>query len=278
MLEALAEELDRTACISVLGEDDFNLLLVEAPEVDPTELKAAVRWRIKDLIDFHIDDAVIDVFDIPSQRDGRPRMMYAVAARTSTVRRHIDLLEGVRLDLDIIDIPELVLRNVAAMLPEDETGVATLYLNRQGGTLTLTRQSSLYLARRFDIGVEQLSREAQAAVRDSAPEKGGMGLEPRDELPPALQRMFDSIVLEVQRSLDYYESHFSLPPMSGLVIAPTEKPIPHLVGYVAGNLGIPVRMMDLNALLDVDQPLSDELQAQCLPAVGAALRREAKTL
>ncbi|SCZ64960.1 pilus assembly protein PilM [Thiohalomonas denitrificans] len=278
LLRTLAEEqkLDRT--ISVIGQNDFNLLLVEAPEVDPTELKAAVRWRIKDLIGFHIDDAVIDVFDIPSQRNGRARMMYAVVAKTHAVRHHIDLLEGAGLDLDIIDIPELALRNLASILPEDETGVATLYLNPLGGMLTLTRQSNLYLARTLDIGVERLSRETVNDADESIPEGGEIGAEQQSKITTSLQRMFDSIVLEVQRSLDYYESHFLLPPVSGLVIAPTEKPIPHLVRYMADNLDIPVRMMDLNALLDIDQPLSDELQAQCLPAIGAALRREEKTL
>ncbi len=52
------------------------------PAACDNELRAAVRWRIKDLIDFHIDDAVIDVFEMPAHARGGPnRMMYAVKAR-----------------------------------------------------------------------------------------------------------------------------------------------------------------------------------------------------
>jgi len=88
------QRLTDYCCASVVDHRDFSLLLVEAPQVGPTELKAAVRWRIRELLDFHIDDAVIDVFDIPGQRErGRPKLMYAVAARMATVQQHIGLLE-----------------------------------------------------------------------------------------------------------------------------------------------------------------------------------------
>jgi MSHA biogenesis protein MshI len=267
LLEQVVREhaLDQTECVSVIDPGHFNLLLVEAPEVDAAELKAAVRWRIKDLIDFHIDDAVIDVFDIPSQRGGRTRMMYVVVAKASAVRAHIDLMEGAGLRLGTIDIPELAVRNVAALLPEDQTGVAFLQLGRDNGLLTISRGGDLFLARSLDLGVDLLAAEAT-------------GVDEEGELPERLQRLFDGIVLEVQRSLDYYESHFDLPPVSGLVIAPLGMPLPQLVRYVASNLGLPVRMADLSAVLDSETPLDDTLQARCMLAIGAALRHEEKAL
>lgn len=248
-------QLDTADCTSLMDGSQSTLLLVEAPHVDPAELKAAVRWRIKDLIDFHVDDAVIDVFDIEGQR-GRTKMMYVVVARIATVQEHINLLENAHINLGVIDIGELAQRNVAALLPEDQSGVALLRLTARSGLLTLTRQGSLFLARTIEFGTEQLAAA----------------------LPAALRRLLDSIVLETQRSLDYYESHFGLPPVSGLVIAPLAQPIPGLAGYLGGNLGLSVRTLDLNTVLDCEQALSDELQARCLPAIGAALRVEERAL
>ena len=40
-------ELDRYRCLTVLSPDQYQLLLVEAPNVPPAELKTAVRWRGK---------------------------------------------------------------------------------------------------------------------------------------------------------------------------------------------------------------------------------------
>ena len=45
---------------------DYTVLSVDSPDVPPAELRSAIRWQIKDLIDYHIDDAVLDVFDAPA--------------------------------------------------------------------------------------------------------------------------------------------------------------------------------------------------------------------
>ena len=273
-------ELEDTACVSVIPEDQFNLLLVEAPEVDSTELRSAVRWRIKDLIDFHIDDAVIDVFDIPGQQErGRAKMMYVVASRISTVKEHIEKLEGQAINLSAIDIPELVQRNIAELLPEDSSGVALLTLSGNSGLLTLTREGNLYLARTLEVGVEQLALEMMHAEQPEAADDGLSMEQPESQgVPLGVARLLDSIILEVQRSMDYYESHFSLPPISGLVVAPLERDIPGVVAYLAANLGIPVRQLDLNSVLETEQVIDDRTQARCLSAIGVALRREEKVL
>lgn len=279
-LQRIASELDLglAECASVMTDDSFNLLLVERPEVDSSELKSAVRWRIKDLLDFHVDDAVFDVFDVPGLEErGRPRMMYVVAARTARVQEHIDLLEGAGVGLQVIDIPELAQRNIAALLPEDPTGVALLHLGAEGGLLTLTREGNLYLSRSLELGTRRMVAElppVEPHIGD-----GEFTLEPEaSELPPGLRQLFDAVVLEVQRSIDYYESHFAMPPVSGLVIAPQEQPVPGLSDYLSVNLGVPVRTLDLNALVDTDEPLSDELQACAFHAIGEALRKEARAL
>jgi MSHA biogenesis protein MshI len=277
-------QLDKSTCISVAESDSFSLLLIEAPDVDPLELKAAVRWRIKELLDFHIDDAIIDVFDIPGQQErGRPKLMYVVASRISTVQQHIDLLESQEINLSVIDIPELAMRNIAALLPEDEGGVAMLYLGQDSGLLTLTRQKNLFLARKLETGTRQLldyldqGEAEQEYVLD--PEESAEGGDvPVDEMPQSLRYALDSIVLEIQRSLDYYESHFSLPPVSGLVLVPMAQPIPGMMEYIAGRLGVPMHTLDLNAFLESEQTLSDELQSQCLLSIGAALRQENRAL
>ncbi|NIR28001.1 MAG: hypothetical protein GWN84_01430 [Gammaproteobacteria bacterium] len=263
-------QCEATPCALVAAPDAYSLLLVEAPQVPPDELKAAVRWRIQDLIDFHIDDAVIDVFDVPAKKGAaRTRMMYVAAARVPVIRRQTELVQGARLDLEVIDIPELAQRNVAAQLAEDVAGVALLHLSGASGLITVTRQSTLYLARRFELGTEAL--DAPLAFDGSsgdAAEGGAAAPEP----------WLDSLVVEVQRSLDYYESNFAQPPISALVIGPLAEPVPRMTGYLSEQLGIGVRLLDLNSVIDCSEPLDESLQARCFPAIGGALRLEARTL
>lgn len=252
-----------------MAAGEFNLLLVEAPQVEEAELKAAVRWKIKEMIDYSTDEAAIDVFDIPGQQErGRTRMIYVVAARTADVQQRIEQIEQNGLALQFIDIPELVQRNIATLLPEDSAGVALLYLSPQGGLITLTHNATLYLARELDTSLDQLAGLGDQGGEDTE-DVSVLSLE---DMAPDQQRALDAIILEIQRSLDYYESHFSQPPINNLVIAPLAKEVPGMVSYIARNSGLQVRVLDLNSVLDMPQPLSSELQSRCLSAIGAALR------
>ncbi|HEX5048811.1 MAG TPA: hypothetical protein VFX89_16985 [Gammaproteobacteria bacterium] len=240
----------RTPASTVLDAPGYRLSLVEAPEVPTAELAAAVRWRIKDLIDFHIDDAVIDVFEMPAHARGGPRkMLYAVTAKADIVKQQVELVGSSGLELDVIDIPELCLRNVAALLEADDRGAALLYLGDRRSTLLLVRQGILYLARHVETGVAALA-EAGELKRD----------------------LLAGLALEVRRSLDYFESHYEQSAIaqlyaSGLDAADREQ--------LAQELGAAVRDVELAALFDTNARLSPDVLRRCLPAVGAALRDEA---
>ena len=247
--------LKRARCTTLLGTGDYQLLLTEAPDVGADELKQALRWKIKDLIEFHINDSTLDVFDLPGATPGaKAREMYAVAARNEAIQRRVDLLTQAGIGLDVIDIPELAQRNLASLLAEDTNGVALLSLQDKTGLITITRQGYLYLSRTLNIGHESLRSAADPAM------------------------YFDHIVLEVQRSLDYFESHFREAPIRNLVLAPLAEPVSGLMEYLAANLSVSVASMDLTQLLDSDVQLTPALQARCLNTIGAALRQEVKAL
>ena len=255
-------DLDEYECVSSLSIGDYSLLLVEAPDVQPEELRSAIRWRVKDLIDFHIDDAVVDVFEVPSHKAaGKNKMMYAVVARSDRVKQVIDQLNNAGLHLNIIDIPELALRNISSMLPEDVGGVALIYIGQHQGLITITRQSTLYISRSIKSGSAALPESALSVMDDES-----------------CQRWLDSIIIEVQRSMDYYESHFSQPQVSALVMTPIGKEIPGITEYLTEQLQIPARILDINDLIDVVEPVPSAVQSRCLLAIGAALRQEAVSL
>lgn len=239
--------------VSVLDPSGYRLLLVEAPDVPADELRAAVRWRVKDLIDFHIDDAVIDVFEMPAHARGGPtRMMYAVTARAEFVKRQIDLVESAGFALGVVDIPELSLRNVATLLEQNERGTALLHLGEERSTLLLVRQGVLYLARHVETGVATLAESGELRADIVA-----------------------GLALEVRRSLDYFESHYEQTSIGHIYASGLEERDRQ---QIAAELGITVRDVDLAAVLEADDMPSAELARLCLPAIGAALRRDPVTL
>ena len=255
--------LPRGRCVGVLSAASYSLLQVEPPPVPEAELRGAVRWQIRDLISFPIEEAVVDVFLVPNPGNRtRNPLAYVVAAPKSVVRRQVDLILGARMKVAAIDIPEMALRNLASFFPEDAKGVATLYLGPEGGVITISREGNLFLARGINI-----SAAALASFCDDAGAVDPLELEPR------LQDLLDSIVLEIQRSLDFYESNFGQAPIGTLVVMPTEQNIPPLLPYLKSYLGVQVRSFDLGTILDCPE-LPDGQDARSLLAIGAALRQE----
>ncbi len=246
----------RSQVTSVLPTGSYQLLLVEVPNVPSAEVNAAVLWQIKDLLDFPAEDTVIELFEMPDQFSGGDKAMaYAVATRRIGIQEHIELLQSAGFSLDVIDIPELCTRNVATQLPQDADGVAFLHLMDSYGILTVTRQGVLYLVRRIERGRSALN----AASKDEF----------------ARTELVSTIALEIQRSLDFYESNFDRRQLSELVIAPGSD-IGGLADSLNGQLGLTVSSLDLDNLAEMPAPVSLEDQGECLLAIGAALRSESK--
>ena len=95
-VRALLDKLARAARRPVRSSmrDDYQVVQVEAPDVLPSEMRAAVRWRLRDAISFKVDDAAVDVFEIPEPaRRTQTRMLFAVAARSAAVERVTSTLQ-----------------------------------------------------------------------------------------------------------------------------------------------------------------------------------------
>jgi MSHA biogenesis protein MshI len=244
----------RVPVSGVVLSEEYQLVQVEAPEVLPSEMRAAVRWQLRDAIDFNIDDAVFDVFEMPDPpRRTHSRMMFAVAARSQAVQRVSGLIAPYARGFDVIDIPELCQRNLASLLPHDAKGVAMLTLADKFAQLVLTREGVLYLTRR----IEFTRSYDMPRVRDA----------PADADVSAL-------ALEVQRSLDYYESHYDQTPITHLVIAPGDERADALATALRKEMSLKIELFNVADLFEIDAGLSIDTDWQCLMALGAALRSD----
>ncbi len=282
-------------CNTAIENSAYELLLIDAPNVESSELKQAVRWRIKDQLPYHIDDAVLDVFEIPDQRTGRAQLMYVVASPQQKIETRVEQLKASNLDILAIDIYELAQRNIASILPEDKDGIIMIRLSDDSGLLTITRNATLFLTRKIDFGVNRLTRILDSGLdlkdKDSH-ELYETSLEPASggeldaasstvdlnqaELSEQGKLIIDEVVLEIQRSLDYYISHFNQRPVRKIIFAPVVNDVPGVIEYISEMLGITVEILDFNQCLNVAKPLSRELQAYCFDAIGLALRYEAE--
>lgn len=260
-LERIGKELRAAQyrCSTVLGSREYQLLSLDAPNVPPDELRTAIRWRLKDMLDFHVDDATIDVLAIPVESNApvRAPQMFAVAARNNVIRQKQALFGDARIEVTVIDIPEMAQRNIAALVETEGRGLAMLSFCDEGGLLTITYRGELYLSRRIEVPMAQLQEtdfERRAAT-------------------------FDRITLELQRSLDHFDRQYHYITLSKLVLAPVAAS--GLAEYLSNNLYVPVEELDLSTVLELSaspQLAERAAQQRFFITLGAALRHEELTL
>ena len=259
-LERSARELGlaRYECATLLRPGEYQLLLVDAPNVPRDELRTAIRWRVKDLLDYHVDDATLDVLDIPPPKNApaRGHSMYAVAAPNEVVHGYMRRFEAAAIPLAVIDIPETAQRNIAALYEQDARAVALLHLGETDALLTVSAGGELYMARRIDVPAAEV-HAADLRERSDAQER---------------------MLLEVQRSLDHFERQFSSMAIGRLLIGP-EAEESGLLKHFQGNLGVPVARVRLADVLDVPGgEIQREAEARLFHLIGASLRHEAAAL
>jgi MSHA biogenesis protein MshI len=253
-LEKAAKDMHSASyrCTTVLAGGDYQFMSVESPNVPREELKSAMRWRLKDILDFPVDDATFVPLD-PNAVVRPQQSVFAIAARNSVVSARQKMFNAAKVKLRVIDVPEMAQRNVSALLEQDGRGIALLSFGEDGGLLTVSWRGELYLSRRIDVTLALLL----------------------DDDHDRKHQAFDKITLELQRSLDNFDRQFSFISVAKLVLAPTGAT--GLDEYLSSNLYTRVETLDLANVLDLERvpELSDPARQQrFFVPIGAALRLE----
>lgn len=247
-------------CTSLLANGHYQLLAVEAPNVPDAELKTALRWKLKDMIDYPVDRATVDVLEIPMDPNAPVRVhsVFAACAQNQVIEAHQGRFADAGIPLSVIDLPELAQRNLSALAEPEGRGLALLSFNDEGGLLTITYAGELFLSRRVDVTFTQL----------------------QNTNPDQVALCYDKITLELQRSLDHFDRQFHYIGLSKLMLAPLADAGTGLHEYLAANLYTRVERMELASLLDFSH--TPELQQEVLQqryflVLGAALRDEGES-
>jgi len=246
-------KLNAYRCTTLMGDGEYNVAQFDAPPVPKEERKEALRWSLRDLVDYPVEAACVGILDIPGDGlAGRVPPVLVVSSDESVVKARVGPFDEARVPLGVVDIPELAQRNVAALLEQENRGLVMLRLGEQGLMLTLTYRGELVAVRRGEINTRQLlAEDAEQRARVS-----------------------ERLVLEVQRSLDNFDRQYSYIPVSRVVLA-ADPVVEGLAAELAANVYVPVDELNLSSVLDlagIPELRDAGGQARYLLAIGAALR------
>lgn len=247
---------------AVLAPDNYEVFLIERPDVPEKELRQALRWRLSDQIPASMENPVLDWFDPAGQKGGdRQGHVHVVAAKREAISRSLDLVRQVGLKPLSIGVCPLAFRNLMSLAARPGVGYAFLIVGESNTQMIVGRDRSYYFAREMEGGLKSINAELDSNSESNEP-------------PNA----FLDLSLEIQRSLDYYDSYFKGVPLQDLWVACSSTEVRlRLVDHFSSQLDLNVQPFDYTAGLHgvrVDPGTSESGSPgpARLAALGAALR------
>ncbi len=233
--------LQKTPCVCLVASDDCDVYQVEKPEVEDSEMLQALTWKIKDLINYDVANAVVDCYPMPLSSKNKQQQVGVVAARESIVQSYIDSIKASAMQLTALDIHELARNNLQLVRTSAESSLALLTLSANTGLLSIYHDTDLYVSRDFPLGLDQL------ALVTSEDESA-----------------FDALLLELQRSMDYFESFYGLGSVNQLRIFPQLRITEKMAMYLQNLSNFDIDFVSFDG--------EGELEQHCFHAYCAALR------
>jgi MSHA biogenesis protein MshI len=240
-------------CVFLLPGEDYRVVFLPGLPVAAAERNDALRWRLKDEIDFPPDEAIVDCVSAPVNSPSMENGLWmAVAARSARVGEFVGPLVRAGVQIAAVDVPELAQRNLAMRLAQPGRTVAMLTMDAHRGLLTVTRDDGVLAARHFDPLAAALA--AADADRRTA--------------------LLDRLALELQRTFDNVERQYNAGPIERVVVS-CEPAADDLMRALREALGAPVEALELQRVCGAEDASlmlqAAASRAACL-AIGAALR------
>jgi MSHA biogenesis protein MshI len=185
--------LANTQCNIAFSISKYQLLQLDRPAVEDAELNQALQWAVKEQL-FSDDELVIDYFDPPAAASNVKKLNVVAISKRDIIEIRNGVLKA-GLALNIIGVEELATCNL--VLPSDDA-IITLK-QEEGGQLSLNivKRNELFFSRRLR-GYENLA--------SFSPDELKMGV-------------VDNLSLEIQRSMDYFESQLRQAPVKKVYLS-----------------------------------------------------------
>jgi MSHA biogenesis protein MshI len=186
----------RGQCHLVLASSQTQIVQVDKPNIPDSELNAALKWQIKDLVNYAPEDMVLDYFDGPTLAGGNEKINVVCASKKELLT-FIEPLNHDGLTLKSITTEEFAFASLLTL--QDDACLMVCQQPNEEIILLIVKQGKVFFSRRLR-GFAQIATKTE------------------DELSSGI---VDNLNLEIQRSTDYFERQLKQAPIRSIeVIVP----------------------------------------------------------
>lgn len=256
VIDAVREALERCGAadelsapvVSGLGGSGISVKHVAFPDMSIEDMGKSIQWEARKHVPFSGTDFVLD-FQVMGRAEGEEvgeLQVLLAAVDSRLLKSHIEMLEKVGVEPDVVDLEPLALLNEA-----DERGLvngealALIDLGASTMTLTAYRRGGLFFTRSFRI-----SRTRPGAARRRAgfpPEGDAQGADATGQeadAPQGEDLWLKDVVSEVKRSLIFYHNQTDKRGIDRIYLTGGNALVPGTTEAFASALGVPTEIFD----------------------------------
>ncbi|ART79237.1 MSHA biogenesis protein MshI [Oceanisphaera avium] len=193
-----AQQWQGRAIHLVLNRHWYQQTLIEKPAMPEAELSQALPWCMRELVSQPIENLLFDYIDLPPGPVGQSRI--AVYSSERDQLAHLVQAINFKGEVASIGVDELVIAN---LLSPEERGLLLHKMPGQELTVTFIHHQQWHFSRTI---------------------RGFQALD--DEQMPVDQFVFDNLLLELQRSIDYAVGQLKLNPPENWYLALPQRVTP----------------------------------------------------
>jgi type IV pilus assembly protein PilM len=277
--------------ILCLSDDSAQVKRTELPYMPLDDIREALRWRVKGMLPFDVEKAVLD-FDVIGEftddDGGRKYNLILAAIEKEEVDKRLSLLKEAGLNvIGGVNVGSFGLSNIIKLKPEGKGDgtCAVLNVGYAKSIVNIYRRSRLVFARSIPVGINNIKDAVKSSIiaeiepmqltDEDVKELKNAGLPENKEkllggrlegrhLLAYLRPVLESLCNEVRRSLDYYSDQLEGSKASKLYLVGDGLPYRNLNIFISDSLKIDTEYLDFPSPVKEDMP-------QIVPLIGAAL-------
>jgi type IV pilus assembly protein PilM len=258
---------------------------ISLPVMPAEELEDQIHWEAEQYIPFDINDVNVD-FEIlsPDEQDHSKMNVLLVASKKDIINDYLAVFAEAGLKLVVVDVDSFAVQNayeINYLVDQDEV-VALVNIGASIFNLNIVRGGVSLFTRDVQMGGNLYTEEIQKqfGLNSENAEQKKLSAAGSDDarLNDILQRVSETIALEIRRSLDFYNSTAGDGRITKVYLSGGAAKTSMLLDVVQQKLSLPVEI--LNPFLAVavnekefDAAYLEEVAPLVTVAVGLAIRR-----
>lgn len=271
--------------VTALPEAQVFTRVIEMPALSDQEVASAIKWEAEQYIPLPLSEVTLDyqILHMPKEKTPEAKMdVLLVASPTILINKYLRVLEmaelsPLALETEIIAISRTLVGNVS-------NSPTTILINIGASTtdIAIVQEGLIIFTRSIATGGTALTRaiatELGLEMTQAEEYKKSYGLDKsrlQGKIVLALKPIFDVIVNEIKRALNFYSSRWPSMPIKRVVLTGGTARLPGIVIYLAESLGLEVQICDPWFSITKDERIAQILTEEAptyAAAVGLALK------